>query len=202
MLTRKDVFQEIRVVDPNGQEVVRSYGWRQCRLVSAGQGPDISTQSIQLLMSILQVVFLYIVPLFVLSIFNVKLTRFLKTNANKMSKSRAPPKREDPGRQDSHNNSIKNNNNTASLRSPSMPSLRSSIVERQNTNRRTSRTTSLLIAMAGSYAALWFPFTLITFLLDFDLVNNVSQLIMVLVCARIMKGECDISFCIFCSKNT
>ncbi|CCD63510.1 putative G-protein coupled receptor npr-8 [Caenorhabditis elegans] len=164
------VMREIRVVDQSGQEVIRSYGWRQCRLVSAGRLPDI-TQSIQLLMSILQVAFLYIVPLFVLSIFNVKLTRFLKTNANKMSKTRAPPKRFD--RSDSHHNSLKNNNNhTSSLRSPSMPSIRSSITERNKTNQRTNRTTSLLIAMAGSYAALWFPFTLITFLIDFELIIN------------------------------
>ncbi|KAF1748292.1 hypothetical protein GCK72_024759 [Caenorhabditis remanei] len=164
------VMREIRVVDQNGEEVIRSYGWRQCRLVSAGRLPDI-TQSIQLLMSVLQVAFLYIVPLFVLSIFNVKLTRFLKTNANKMSKTRAPPKRDD--RADSNQNSLKNSSNqNSSLRSPTLPSVRNAIVERNTTNKRTSRTTSLLIAMAGSYAALWFPFTLITFLIDFELVNN------------------------------
>uniref|UniRef100_A0A8R1HZ18 G_PROTEIN_RECEP_F1_2 domain-containing protein n=1 Tax=Caenorhabditis japonica TaxID=281687 RepID=A0A8R1HZ18_CAEJA len=191
------VMREIRVVDPNGQEVVRSYGWRQCRLVSAGRGPDISTQTIQLLMSILQVVFLYIVPLFVLSIFNVKLTRFLKTNANKMSKNRAPSKRECPMRQDSHNNSLKHyNNNNTSLRSSSVPSIRSSIVERNNTNRRTSRTTSLLIAMAGSYAALWFPFTLITFLLDFDLVNNQEYVTLVERIDQTCKMVSMLSICV------
>ncbi|PIC19062.1 hypothetical protein B9Z55_024738 [Caenorhabditis nigoni] len=161
------VMREIRVMEQTGQEITRSFGWRQCRLVSAGRLPDI-TQSIQLLMSILQVVFLYIVPLFVLSIFNVKLTRFLKTNANKMSKTRAPPKSSD-----SQQNSLKNNNNNNfTLRSPTVSTNRNSIVERNTTNKRTSRTTSLLIAMAGSYAALWFPFTLITFLIDFELVNN------------------------------
>ncbi|CAL2050505.1 unnamed protein product [Caenorhabditis brenneri] len=164
------VMREIRVMDQNGQEVIRSYGWRQCRLLSAGRLPDI-TQYVQLGMSVLQVAFLYIVPLVVLSFFNVKLTRFLKTNANKMSKTRAPQKRED--RSDSHHNSLKNNNNqTPSLCSPSMPTNRTSGVERNTTTKRTSRTTSLLMAMAGSYAALWLPFTLITFLIDFELVNN------------------------------
>ncbi|EGT53026.1 hypothetical protein CAEBREN_09467 [Caenorhabditis brenneri] len=134
------VMREIRVMDQNGQEVIRSYGWRQCRLLSAGRLPDI-TQYVQLGMSVLQVAFLYIVPLVVLSFFNVKLTRFLKTN-------------------------------TPSLCSPSMPSNRTSGVERNTTTKRTSRTTSLLMAMAGSYAALWLPFTLITFLIDFELVNN------------------------------
>ncbi|CAI5453958.1 unnamed protein product [Caenorhabditis angaria] len=165
------VMKEIKVFDPNGEELTRSYGWRQCRLAATRSSfLDINTQSIQLMMSILQVVFLYVVPLFVLSIFNVKLTRFLKTNANKMSKVRAPSKREDSSiRPESMNSSLKHTAN--SLHSPSMPSIRSSI-DRNPNNRRTSRTTSLLIAMAGSYAALWFPFTLITFLLDFDLVND------------------------------
>jgi hypothetical protein len=36
-------------------------------------------------------------------------------------------------------------------------------------NKRRSRTTMLLIAMAGSYAVLWFPFTLVTVIIDLDI---------------------------------
>ncbi|CAB3399812.1 unnamed protein product [Caenorhabditis bovis] len=159
------VMKEIKVMDPDGREVNRSYGWRQCRLMATESSLfNIETQSITLMMSVLQVVFLYVVPLFVLAIFNLKLTRFLKTNATKMSKVRTAPRRED-------NNSL-NKFISPSLRSPSMPSIRSSITERHGSTRRASRTTSLLIAMAGSYAALWFPFTLISFLLDLDLLNT------------------------------
>ncbi|CAB3399813.1 unnamed protein product [Caenorhabditis bovis] len=91
------VMKEIKVMDPDGREVNRSYGWRQCRLMATESSLfNIETQSITLMMSVLQVVFLYVVPLFVLAIFNLKLTRFLKTNATKMSKVRTAPRREDP----------------------------------------------------------------------------------------------------------
>uniref|UniRef100_A0A1I7TWH6 G_PROTEIN_RECEP_F1_2 domain-containing protein n=2 Tax=Caenorhabditis tropicalis TaxID=1561998 RepID=A0A1I7TWH6_9PELO len=190
------VMREIRVVDQSGHEVIRSYGWRQCRLVSAGKSPNI-TQRIQLIMSLLQVAFLYIVPLFVLSIFNVKLTRFLKTNANKMSKTRAPPKRDE--RSDSHHNSLKsnNNNNTAFFTQPCLnSSIRNQSMDRNTTNKRTSRTTSLLIAMAGCYAALWFPFTLITFLIDFELVNNQEYVNLVERIDQTCKMVSMLSICI------
>lgn len=41
-------------------------------------------------------------------------------------------------------------------------------------DRRRSRTTMLLIAMAGSYAVLWFPFTLVSVIIDLDILYLVG----------------------------
>lgn len=46
-------------------------------------------------------------------------------------------------------------------------------------DRRRNRTTMLLIAMAGSYAILWFPFTLISVIIDLDILYLVSWFILV-----------------------
>lgn len=42
--------------------------------------------------------------------------------------------------------------------------------------RRRSRTTALLIGMAASYAVLWFPFIVITFLLDLNVVDSLLHI--------------------------
>ncbi|VDM58697.1 unnamed protein product [Angiostrongylus costaricensis] len=187
------VVKDVNVFDERGVLMPRSYGWRQCRLappqsttvVMSGQlnnflwvnvrtvvdkltldvDKDFTKNSVfQLLTSVLQVFSLYIVPLLLLSIFNMKLTRFLKTNANRMARNRLDNRRWRTEQLNRKNCEL----SQSKIRSHSNSSIRSSITERA-CERRTSRTTSLLIAMAGSYAALWFPFTLISLLLDLDI---------------------------------
>ncbi|VDM74331.1 unnamed protein product [Strongylus vulgaris] len=185
------VVKDVNVLDEKGGIKLRSYGWRQCRLApSRSTTLEMSTQEIQLLMSVLQVVSLYIVPLFVLSIFNVKLTRFLKTNANQMAKNRSESRRRraetDMGRR---------NGEIGKQRSQSIPSLRSSIAERAS-ERRTSRTTALLIAMAFSYAALWLPFTLISLLLDLDILYVESHVAVIERIDQTCKMVSMLSICV------
>ncbi|CAD6189444.1 unnamed protein product [Caenorhabditis auriculariae] len=191
------VMKDIFVFDDDGGIKMRSYGWRQCRLSATRSSIiDVNTQRIQFMMSVLQVVFLYAVPLFVLSIFNVKLTRFLKTNANQMSRSRGNERKREGSDTNRPTNEVSCTLKMQSnLRSPSMPSIRSSIAERAS-NRRTSRTTSLLIAMAGSYAALWLPFTLISFLLDLDLLNDESYVALVERIDQTCKMVSMLSICV------
>ncbi|KAK6760496.1 hypothetical protein RB195_021820 [Necator americanus] len=187
------VVKDVNVLDEKGGVKLRSYGWRQCRLApSRSTTLEMSTQEIQLLMSVLQVVSLYIVPLFVLSIFNVKLTRFLKTNANQMAKNRAESRRR---RLDLQNSARRNEVNSGSLRSQSIPSLRNTIAERAS-DRRTSRTTALLIAMAGSYAALWLPFTLISLLLDLDILYVESHVAVIERIDQTCKMVSMLSICV------
>ncbi|PAV83638.1 hypothetical protein WR25_21664 isoform A [Diploscapter pachys] len=151
----------------------KSYGWRQCQLTSSQGGSlELNSRHISLTMGATQLVFLYIIPLFVLTIFNMKLTRFLKTNADQMNRNRGQKRSSDSlsvakrhSEISSKKVSLVNGNNT--LHSPSIPSVKSSIAERAS-QRRNSRTTSLLIAMAGSYALLWFPYSVVTLLLDLD----------------------------------
>ncbi|KHJ95503.1 7 transmembrane receptor [Oesophagostomum dentatum] len=186
------VVKDVNVLDEKGGVKLRSYGWRQCRLApSRSTTLEMSTQEIQLLMSVLQVVSLYIVPLFVLSIFNVKLTRFLKTNANQMAKNRSESRRR---RIDAQENARKNGEFTGT-RSQSIPSMRSSIAERAS-ERRTSRTTALLIAMAGSYAALWLPFTLISLLLDLDILYVESHVAVIERIDQTCKMVSMLSICV------
>ncbi|CAJ0609267.1 unnamed protein product [Cylicocyclus nassatus] len=183
------VVKDVNVLDEKGGIKLRSYGWRQCRLApSRSTTLEMSTQEIQLLMSLLQVVSLYIVPLFVLSIFNVKLTRFLKTNANQMAKNRSESRRRRDGDGSKRNGEI-------GTRSQSNPSLRSSIAERAS-DRRTSRTTALLIAMAGSYAALWLPFTLISLLLDLDILYGESHVAVIERIDQTCKMVSMLSICV------
>jgi len=42
-------------------------------------------------------------------------------------------------------------------------------------DRRHNRTTALLVAMAGAYAVLWLPFTLVSVLIDLDLLGVVKK---------------------------
>ncbi|KAJ1363713.1 hypothetical protein KIN20_023634 [Parelaphostrongylus tenuis] len=165
------VPQDVNVYDESGVLKLRSYGWRQCRLAPPQSTTlMMSTEEVQLLTSVLQVFSLYIVPLLVLSIFNMKLTRFLKTNANRMARNRMENRQWQTEQQDRKTSKLIR----GKTHSPCTSSTRSSIAERAN-ERRTSRTTSLLIAMAGSYAALWLPFTLVSLLLDLDILYVVSK---------------------------
>ncbi|EYC20065.1 hypothetical protein Y032_0023g849 [Ancylostoma ceylanicum] len=188
------VVKDVNVLDERGGVKLRSYGWRQCRLApSRPTTLEMSTQEIQLLMSVLQVVSLYIVPLFVLSIFNVKLTRFLKTNANQMARNRSESRRRRVEAQEAAKKNAEIHGGNP--RSHSIPSLRSSIAERAS-DRRTSRTTALLIAMAGSYAALWLPFTLISLLLDLDILYVESHVAIIERIDQTCKMVSMLSICV------
>ncbi|CAD5221781.1 unnamed protein product [Bursaphelenchus xylophilus] len=186
------VFKDVMVYDSERNTTqLRSYGWRQCRLSPGGSAADDDLNSIdadaqarmiQLVMSLMQVLFLYVVPLVVLSIFNVKLTRFLKTNAKHMNRNRnGTLRRESVMIQCNKSNtyavkeSPKKTRNALSLETeiststPPTPRVESATPAERASDRRRNRTTMLLIAMAGSYAVLWFPFTLVSMLIDMDI---------------------------------
>ncbi|KAH7732127.1 Protein NPR-8 b, partial [Aphelenchoides avenae] len=182
------VFKDVIVYDADRNETrMRSYGWRQCRL-SPGVRSDPNDASdvdsharmIQLVVSLMQVLFLYVVPLLVLSIFNVKLTRFLRTNAKHLNRSKSTPRRE--------SYALSSGTVVTSYdKDTSPPSRRCSALHWTDTTspservseRRRSRTTLLLTAMAASYAALWFPFTLVSVLIDIDVlyIENGTEII-------------------------
>ncbi|CAD5215820.1 unnamed protein product [Bursaphelenchus okinawaensis] len=190
------VFKDVMVYDSEKNTTqLRSYGWRQCRLSPGGataeddqlstMNADAQARMIQLVMSLMQVLFLYVVPLIVLSIFNVKLTRFLKTNAKHMSKNRNGIIRRESvmlqcnKTQQTHytvNWSPKKKARNPSLLETELSSttspgsrMDSATPAERASDRRRNRTTMLLIAMAGSYAVLWFPFTLVSMLIDMDI---------------------------------
>ena len=52
---------------------------------------------------------------------------------------------------------------------------KSSPAERASERRR-SRTTALLIAMAMAYGLLWLPFTLVSVLIDLNILDTVSKI--------------------------
>jgi neuropeptide Y receptor len=171
------VFNDVIVYDSERNETrMRSYGWRQCRLSPGVKSDDdrsevanveSHTRTIQLAMSLMQVFFLYLVPLVVLSIFNVKLSRFLKLNAKHINRSKSGPRRESYAL--SSGVIVCDDNDTLpSSRRCSAAHWTETNAERASERRR-SRTTALLVAMAGSYAVLWFPFTVVSVLIDADL---------------------------------
>ncbi|CAJ0945181.1 unnamed protein product, partial [Mesorhabditis belari] len=162
------VFKDLNVFEvlQDSNVTMRSYGWKQCQITSG------SRNDLQLVMSVMQAAFLYVIPLIVLSIFNVKLTRFLKHNANQMSKNRLNRSRD----------LLTPTDRSVSERTPECLS---PIPCKQNRSRpgtaemaskkRRSRTTGLLVAMAGSYAILWLPFTVVTMLLDLGILSGSSD---------------------------
>ncbi|KJH40534.1 7 transmembrane receptor [Dictyocaulus viviparus] len=181
------VIKDVNVYDEKGVPKLRSYGWRQCRLIpSQSTTLKMSTQEIQLLMSVLQVVSLYVVPIFVLSIFNMKLTRFLKMNANQMARNRLGSRRR---------NEAQNAKKYDSYGAETLSHSNVSIAERTS-HRRTNRTTALLIAMAGSYGALWLPFTVISLLLDLDILYVESHVSVIERIDQTCKMVSMLSICV------
>ncbi|KAE9553873.1 hypothetical protein FO519_002914 [Halicephalobus sp. NKZ332] len=184
------VFKDVWVFDEvSNTTLVQSYGWRQCRLeVSQGPAsdglPDNSeqeTRTIQLAMSLLQVLFLYVIPLVVLSIFNMKLTRFLKINAKQVSRARGS------GSLALRRGSFAVSVNDSYVMTESLKSQKHIVVQNNEkaspaeraSERRRSRTTALLIAMAMAYGVLWLPFTLVSVMIDLNILDteNMAQLI-------------------------
>ncbi|VDM24143.1 unnamed protein product [Toxocara canis] len=159
------VFKDVTVFSTGNATKLSSYGWRQCRLaptqrkgiedpVEAAKREN-DAHKVQLLMSVMQALFLYVVPLVVLSIFNAKLTRFLHENARQLDRSLSDHRTEEAGP-------------LCLFKSPDVEQttvVRHLPVRRTNARKR-NRTTALLIAMAASYAVLWLPFTVISMLLD------------------------------------
>ncbi|CAJ0584038.1 unnamed protein product, partial [Mesorhabditis spiculigera] len=162
------VIQDVPVITDNGTEAIQSYGWRQCQITS-GTNSD----SVQALMSVMQAAFLYVIPLIVLSIFNVKLTRFLKHNANQMSRNRLNRSR-DLLQAESERSCGDRSPECLTPTSKKLPKPRPGTAERASEKRR-SRTTGLLVAMAGSYAILWLPFTVVTMLIDLGILHGSSN---------------------------
>ena len=107
----------------------------------------------------------------------MKLTRFLRMNSNAVNRNRTVVKRATRPSDVFHFLCRLKSD----FQTPIIAARNVSVFQRMSlpagdnaADRRTSRTTSLLIAMAGSYAALWLPFTLISFLLDLDIFFDVS----------------------------
>ncbi|KAK0397575.1 hypothetical protein QR680_002177 [Steinernema hermaphroditum] len=172
------VFKDVTVFDNANGTRLSSYGWRQCGLTSGRSANDeIGAQihMIQLVVSLLQVAFLYLVPTIVLAIFNVKLTRFLKVNARQMNRNR----RDNRALANSLRVSARGSDgsisaNISKSNGYGSPSDAGSAARRASDKRR-SRTTQLLFAMAGSYAILWLPFTVVSFLIDFNILYYVQK---------------------------
>uniref|UniRef100_A0AC34Q1T9 G-protein coupled receptors family 1 profile domain-containing protein n=1 Tax=Panagrolaimus sp. JU765 TaxID=591449 RepID=A0AC34Q1T9_9BILA len=175
------VFKDVWVFDEGtNTTMIQSYGWRQCRLESSNnhveESDESETRTIQLAMSLLQVMFLYIVPLIVLSIFNMKLTHFLKMNAKHVNRTRGP------GVSTHHRGSFALPNDTYLLTeyTETDKSARHVVVQTTDkftsaeraSERRRSKTTALLVAMAMAYAVLWFPFTFVSVLIDLNILNT------------------------------
>ncbi|KAL3112754.1 hypothetical protein niasHT_019728 [Heterodera trifolii] len=179
--------------------VLRSYGWRQCRL-STGQFEEgkaqiemaspantqnsssliaVDDRMVQLGMAAMQAAMLYAVPLVVLLIFNMKLTRFLKMNTKQLKHNTeregdsvivTTERRQRGGSKTSSMGGVTQRSSiaTADLMLPRQVSIVTVGTSTRAAEKRRNRTTVLLIAMAGSYAVLWLPFTLVSILIDLD----------------------------------
>uniref|UniRef100_A0A914V575 G-protein coupled receptors family 1 profile domain-containing protein n=1 Tax=Plectus sambesii TaxID=2011161 RepID=A0A914V575_9BILA len=203
------VFKDVQTTSAGDVTMteLKSYGWRQCKLVMGqdkeeGDNDSGKEQAVSLAVSILQVVFLYVVPIIVLSIFNVKLTRFLQENSRQVNVHRTrvvvdradssssrvlPSMSRSASRITDHSHSLcnglerngslckQNGRSDFNGHKPSIVTCVSPAVMTASERRR-SRTTALLIAMAASYACLWFPYIIITFLLDLNVIDDLLHI--------------------------
>ncbi|GMR61224.1 hypothetical protein PMAYCL1PPCAC_31419 [Pristionchus mayeri] len=159
------VAKDVLVTGPEGGVSRQSYGWRLCKIDTHMEEGSHEEKFIQLGITIVQVLFLYLVPLVVLSLFNVKLTRFLKMNANQMSKhgTQRVKQREEMEMECNLSLSQRTKKSSTTFQGPTAE---------QASEKRRSRTTSLLIGMACSYAALWLPFNVVSFVIDMDFLRG------------------------------
>ncbi|GMT35904.1 hypothetical protein PFISCL1PPCAC_27200 [Pristionchus fissidentatus] len=160
------VAKDVLVTSQSGGDpYLHSYGWRLCKINTQMEEGSNEEKFIQLGITVMQVLFLYLVPLVVLSLFNVKLTRFLKMNATQMSKHGSSQRR------GKLRGSEEGNDRCKLQRTPKNSTFTGPTAEQASEKRR-SRTTSLLIGMACSYAALWLPFNVVSFVIDMDFLRG------------------------------